>query len=352
MVILIVAGGKGTRLWPLSTANYPKQLIDVTGQGTSLIQQAFVRAKKITTVDKIFIATEISHAHLIAEQIPELDRENIIVEPSRKNTMAAIITALSLISKKFGENETIASLWADHYIRDWRGLKNSLNLAAEISEKLQKIIAIGSEPNYPHTGMGYIQKGDSIDSRGQVHKVVAFKEKPEFFKAKEYTRSGDYLWNTGYIITSYKILKLKLNNAKIDRHWLNQLNLIDKATTREEINSIFTKFNNEPIDTALNEKLDDMLVISANFDWLDVGGIKEVHLVSDKDKNGVSVNPDCNLIYEANNRNVYINNYGDKPVAVIGLDDVAVINTEHGILVVKLSESQKVKDAAEYFNKK
>jgi mannose-1-phosphate guanylyltransferase len=349
MVILIVAGGKGTRLWPLSTPDYPKQLIDVSGQGLSLIQQAYGRAKKITSVDRIFIATEASHGHLIAEQIPEIKSENIIIEPTRRNTMAAIITALSLIAKHFGEDEVVASLWADHHINDVNGLTESLSLAAEASLKNNSITVIGSEPLYPHTGMGHIKKGDKLDSAGSVHKVSAFKEKPDFELAKKYTNSGDYLWNTGYIITNYKNLKLNLKKPGVDSHWLEQLSSIEKSHNKAEIDEIFLKFKSEPIDTALNEKLKDMIVISATFDWIDVGGLKEVHHISNKDEQGVSLSGNKSLIYSQSNNNVYINNKTNKPLAVIGIDDIAVVSTENGTVIIKLNESQKIKDAANFF---
>ena len=336
---MIVAGGKGTRLWPISTADYPKQLIDVTGEGPSLIQQAYERAKKITTPDRIFIETEASHGHLIAEQIPELEPENIIIEPERRNTTAAIVTSLSLIARKFGEDEVVASLWADHHIKDWRGLKESLALAEMASKNLSTMVVIGSEPLYPHTGMGHIKKGDKLDDLAQVHRVSSFKEKPNFELAKKYTNSGQYLWNTGYIITSYKTLKLKLADPGIDPHWLEQARLIEKAKTKDEIDRQFLK-------------LKDMAVVGANFDWLDIGGLNEVYSIADKDQDGISLVGSKNLTYQAENKQVYINNCGDKPLAVIGLEGVAVINTPNGIAVVKLSEAQKVKDATEYFNKK
>jgi mannose-1-phosphate guanylyltransferase len=350
MIILIVAGGKGTRLWPLSTPDYPKQLIDVTGQGLSLIRESFNRARKITSLDKIFIATELSHGHLIEKQIPEIDSENIIVEPARKNTMAAIITALSLIAKKFGEDEVVASLWADHHINNLNGLKETLSLTEKVALKNQVITVIGSEPLYPHTGMGHIKKGKKLDYAGSAHRVSAFKEKPDFKLATEYTTSGDYLWNTGYIISNYKNLKLNLKKPGVDKHWLEQIELIECASDINQVNKIFLNFKNEPIDTALNEKLNDMIVVGANFDWLDVGSLEDVHHISTKNESGVSINGNQNLIYSDGNKNTYINNKTDKPIAVIGLDNVAVVSTQNGTAIIKLNDSQKVKDAANFFN--
>lgn len=340
MIVLIVAGGSGTRLWPLSVPEFPKHLLTITGE-RSLLQNTFERAKHITSVDKIYISTEASHSDHVIDQLPELSKDQIIIEPARRGTMPCITNALQIISKVHGEDEPIASVWADQHIRATEGFADTFRYAAKVSEKYQRITLVGIEPDSPSTKFGYIKKNGAIDEEAYLHNVDSFEEKPDHATAQKYLAAGDYLWNAGYFVAPYKVFKDRIKRFS-DKHWTEQLeNLSDKKG--DEANEIYLDYRDEPIDTALIENIPDLMVVPATFDWMDVGSFDDVHTVSPQDEAENSSVGDKNIIIES--RNVYVRNEEDKPVAVIGIDNVAVINTENGILVLHKDLSQKVKEA-------
>ena len=178
MIILIVAGGSGTRLWPLSVPDYPKHLLTITGD-KSLLQNSFERAKRITSIDKIYVSTEVSHSDHVLTQLPELQKNRIIIEPGRRGTMPCITNGLQIIANEFGEDEPIASIWADQHIRAIEGFADTFRYAGEVSEKYQRITLVGIEPDYPSTKLGYIKRDGSVDGQAFLHNIEAFKEKPE-----------------------------------------------------------------------------------------------------------------------------------------------------------------------------
>lgn len=340
MIVLIVAGGSGTRLWPLSVPEFPKHLLTITGD-KSLLQNTFERVKHITSLDKIYISTEASHSDHVIAQLPELGKKQIIIEPARRGTMPCITNALQIISKVHGDDEPIASIWADQHIRATEGFADTFRYAAKVSEKYQRITLVGIEPDSPSTKFGYIKKNGAIDNEAYLHSVDSFKEKPDHATAQKYLAAGDYLWNAGYFVAPYKVFKDRIERYA-DKHWSEQLDKLKNANS-EEANKIYLDYKDEPIDTALIEKTPDLMVVPAAFDWMDVGSFDDVHTVSPQDEYENSSVGEKNIVIDS--RNVYVRNEEDKPIAVIGVDNVAVINTENGILVLHKDRSQKVKDA-------
>src|ERR1035437_1639533 len=178
MIVVIIAGGSGTRLWPLSTPNYPKHLLRVNGDKNSLLQNTYERAKLVG--DKIYVSSVAGHIKHVKEQLPELEDDMFIVEPARRGTSSCIIATLARIANgKHDENENVAFLAADHYIRDTDGFVHSFKVAGDISNTQGRIVLVGVEPDYPATGFGYIQKGDLLDEKTFVFNVHSFKEKPD-----------------------------------------------------------------------------------------------------------------------------------------------------------------------------
>lgn len=342
MIVLIVAGGSGTRLWPLSVPEYPKHLLNITGD-KSLLQDTFERAKRITSTDKIYISTEASHSDHVVDQLPELDAEQIIIEPARRDTMPCIMNAVQYISTRHDHAEPIASIHADHHIRDANGFAQAIRLAGTVAETHGRITLLGMEPSQPDTKYGYIQKDEQFDEGSFVYKIGSFKEKPEYEIAKKYFESGDFLWNMGYFVAPYTVFAQTIREYA-EPHWVDQLKQLEQTDDKAARDKIYLDFNKQAIDTALMERVPNLLVMPGTFDWMDVGSFDDVHKVSLQDEQGNAVKGDN--IHILDSSQVYVRNQCDRPVAVIGMDNVVVVNTENGILVMRTDQSQKVKEIA------
>jgi len=346
MIVCIIAGGSGTRLWPLSTSEYPKHLLKVNGDSKSLLQNTYERAKQIS--EHIYVITETGHAHHIKEQLPELSEDHFVVEPARRGTASCIVAALSHMALRHDRNEPIAVLAADHYIRDVIGFKHSFRVAADASKSEGKIVLVGVEPDYPATGFGYIQKDGIYGSENLVYKVNSFKEKPEFNVAQKYVKSGKYLWNCGYFVGSVDTFRKKMKLYAPSRY--KDFEKLVSLSGSKEYEETYLEFNNDSIDYALIEKVDDLLVVPASFDWMDLGSYSDLHKAVGADKTGNYIG--VGQVELENVSNCYIENHEDKPMAVIGLDNVVVINTKDGILVARKDMGQKVGVVAKRITKK
>ncbi|HVW23047.1 MAG TPA: mannose-1-phosphate guanylyltransferase [Candidatus Saccharimonadales bacterium] len=345
MIIAIIAGGSGTRLWPLSTPEYPKHLLKINGDDLSLLQNTFERAKLLTSTDKIYVVTEQSHLHHVREQLSELPEEAFICEPGRRGTANCIMAALAHIASRHDADEPIASIHADHYIRDVSGFVYSLHLAANTAHNEKRIVLVGVEPTYPATGFGYIEKGDVLNEANFVFNVRSFKEKPDHNTAQEYFRSGNYLWNCGYFVASLNTFRHNLQS-----HAPQLYENYERLTQANEdsYQDTYMSFESEPIDTALIEKVPDLLVVPANFDWMDLGSFGDLHTAVGGNEAGNHTHGHVEL---EEVQNSLVHNHEDKPVAVIGLDNVVVVNTPHGILVARKDQAQKVGDVSKRLKK-
>ncbi len=333
MIIVIIAGGSGTRLWPLSTSDYPKHLLNITGD-TSLLQNTYDRATKLA--DTIYVISEASHAHHVCEQLPDLSADHVIVEPGRRGTASCVIAALAKIKNSHDTEEPIVFMHADHHIRDTQGFVESLQIAGEVSTKHQRIVLLGLVPTHPATGFGYIQRGEHANG-GQVFDVVSFKEKPDKTTAQQYLDKGNYLWNMGYFVAPLAVFEQSLHEHA-PRLWENYQQLI-AAKHANEHDDYYLGFVSESIDTALIERVPDLLVAPGSFDWMDVGSYSDMHQVNEQDEVGNTVQGDA-LVDQVSNS--YVRNDTDVPVGVIGLDNVAVVVTDKGILVTNKTHAQNV----------
>lgn len=343
MIVVIIAGGSGTRLWPLSTPEFPKHLLKVTGDDASLLQQTYERARIIS--EHIYVVTEASHISHVMQQLPDISEDNVICEPARKGTANCILTALLKIEEREDPNEPIASIHSDHFIRDMAGFSNSFNLAKYISSKTDKIVLLGVEPTYPSTAFGYIEKGELIGDQSFAYNVKSFKEKPDFDTARSYYRTGNYLWNCGYFIGSVNTFKKAINkySPKLQK---NYKRLVE--ANPEQYNDIYLEFENMPIDTVLIEKVPDLIVVPASFDWMDLGSFSDLAEAIGGDERGNSI---LGYTEVEEVQNSLIQNHEQKPLAVIGLDNIVVINTKDGILVARKDLSQKVGEISKKLNK-
>jgi mannose-1-phosphate guanylyltransferase/mannose-6-phosphate isomerase len=336
MIVCIIAGGSGTRLWPLSTSDYPKHLLKVNGDDKSLLQNTYERSKAIA--DHVYVITESGHAHHIKDQLPELADDNFVVEPARRGTASCIVAAISHIEKRHDENEVIASIHSDHYIRDTVGFAHSFRVAEEAAKTTDRIVLVGVEPDHPAVGFGYIQKDGIFDEESLIYDVHSFKEKPEYNVALSYVKSGKYLWNCGYFVGSVKAFTQKMQKYAPELH--DSYQKLHATKDSAEYEKTYLGFEDEAIDYALIEKVDDLLVVPASFDWMDLGSYSDLHKAVGADEQGNYVGK--GYVEMEDVENCYIENHEDKPVAVVGLDNVVVINTKDGILVARKDLGQKV----------
>jgi mannose-1-phosphate guanylyltransferase len=336
MIVVIIAGGSGTRLWPLSTPDYPKHLLKINKSDMSLLQATYQRARKLT--DQVYVVSDNSHIQYVREQLPDLPAETLISEPARRGTANCIIAALAHISTRHDGQEIIAFIHADHYIRDIAGFSYSFRLAERVAAHEKRIVLVGVEPDEPATGFGYIEKGEPLDGQeALVFSVRSFKEKPDSQTARNYLKSGNYLWNGGYFLGSLATFLASME------HYAPELAGRYKkllSAGPDDYEQIYLSFETIAIDYALIEKVPDLLVIPAAFDWMDLGSFSDLSKAVNGDDQGNYLEGD--QIDVDGVKNSLVQNTEQKPVAVIGLDNVVVINTPHGLLVARKDLSQKV----------
>lgn len=347
MITVIIAGGSGTRLWPLSTPTYPKQLLKINGDDKSLLQHTYARAKNLSG-DQVYIVPDISHAHHVHDQLSDAKEDAFITEPGRRGTANCIVAALAHVGKRHDPDEPIAFVAADHYVRDSEGFAHSFKVAAEASRKSGRIVLVGVEPDYPAVGFGYIQKDGIYDEDAFVYDVHSFKEKPEFEVAQKYVQSGNYLWNCSYFIGSLNTFKNNMQKYSPSLH-ANYEKLVATKTT-EDYNKTYLGFENDTIDYALIEKVEDLLVVPAAFDWMDLGSFGDLHKAVESDEQGNHTHGE-NIELE-DSENLFVQNFEDKPLAVVGLDNVVVINTKDGILVARKDLSKKIGEVSKRISAK
>ena len=347
MITVIIAGGSGTRLWPLSTPKYPKQLLKLIGNRT-MLQSAYDRAVKIS--DVIYIVTEASHSDYVKEQLSDLPESAFLVEPGRRGTAHCIAFALDAISRVHDHDEPIAFIHADHHVRDIEGFKRSFDLAAKVSKIKHKITMIGIEPTFPATGFGYIERDGQMADEDIVFNVETFKEKPDYNTALKYVEAGYYLWNCGYFVGSVNVFLDEMKTSSMDLYDnYKKLASINKIGSTD-YNEAYLKLDNQVIDIALIEKAKGLMVVSASFDWMDVGSFKDLHDVVTQDESGNYFGGEN--IHAIDIDNSYIRNEEpNKPIAIIGLDNVVVVNTPDGILISRKDVSHRTGEVAKKLQK-
>lgn len=344
MIIVIIAGGSGTRLWPLSQGNHPKHLLKLTGQ-SSLLQNTYRRARIVS--DKIYVVTEKSHSDEVTKQLPELDIHHIIVEPGRRGTASCIILALAKMQETEFADEPVIFLHADHHISDEKAFAKTVKTAGEVSAFHQRITLVGIKPNYPATGFGYMELRDVVGQKNgiDIYNVIKFIEKPSQTKANEYLRSGMYLWNLGLFAAPRSIF-LKSMNINAQKLSDDYMLLKSAAGDTKKLTNAYLSLEPDQIDTALMEKVPNLLAVSGSFEWADIGSFFDLHNVMSDSKNN-TLRGDVHLI---NSQDVMVMSH-NKPVVVIGLSGVIVVETTDGLLVCAKEEAQLVGTAAKKLNK-
>lgn len=335
-----MAGGQGTRFWPWSTEELPKQFLNIVGT-ESLIAQTFNRLKQFLPVENIFVVADKKYLELTLHFLPELKPTNFIKEPVPRNTAPCLILA-NIVLSKIEPDANVLVVPADHYIPDVNLFGYQMQNALDYAEN-KCIITCGIKPDMPHTGYGYIQFDQNEPERignSDFFKVQEFKEKPDLHIAKDYVENGNYYWNSGMFI--YKLRHFKEFLGEYSPYYFIQYNELEKVmSNRLAFEEQFSDIKPDSIDYALMEKVSEVTMFKAGFEWSDVGAWSSVYELNEKDnQQNVKSTPE-NLYIDSERSMIFSTE--KKPVALIGLENVAVINTETGILVADINELQKVK---------
>ncbi|MDB5175739.1 MAG: mannose-phosphate guanylyltransferase [Candidatus Saccharibacteria bacterium] len=333
MIIVVIAGGSGTRLWPISTPAYPKHLLKVGNDSRSMLQNTYYRASKLSK--KIYVVSEINQLPHIQEQLPGLNEDHLIIEPARRGTAHCIIAALARIKSREDASEPIVFMAADHYIRDTKGFVQTFTIAAETATVNNQITLVGIKPDYAATGFGYIKKGALSSEHTVVYNVECFEEKPAYDDAQAYLESGEYLWNASYFVGSLNVFESEMAGNAPELYTSYQ-----QLLTADDFSATYQSFGNESIDYALIEKVPHLQVVPAAFDWVDLGSFADFSKAIGGDIEGNYIHGPNIELFDVSNS--LVQNYEDKQIAIIGIDNCVVINTPHGLLVTRKDLSQKV----------
>lgn len=339
---LILAGGIGTRLWPRSRQQMPKQLLDIVAKNT-MLQETFVRISPLIPPERIFIVTNDTYAPLVLEQIPVLPKSNVINEPSGHGT-APCIGLSALYLKRLDAQEVMASLHADHLIEDAPGFRRALKAAAQVAET-GHLVTLGIKPDHPDTGYGYIRRGEVLgEAEGyQVYRVEKFIEKPDEETALKFLESGQYFWNSGIFVWKISTILKEMEKDLPDLY--AKLMIIYEAigteNERQIIEEVWETIDDESIDVGIMERAEKVAVIPVDIGWSDVGSWATLADILPRDR-------EDNVVVGGEHIGVDTTGsllYGTKRlIATVGLKDMIVVDTEDVVLVCPKDRAQDVKD--------
>ncbi len=335
-----MAGGVGSRFWPVSTVDFPKQFHDMLGTGDTLIQKTFSRLSKIIPVENILILTNEKYNNLVLEQLPMVKQEQILLEPAMRNTAPCILYA-SLKIQKQNPDAVMVVAPSDHWIEDENEFANNLKQCFDFCASENALMTLGIQPTFPNTGFGYIEY-DKADSNS-VKIVNQFREKPNYETAKAFLASGNFLWNGGIFIWSAKAITEAFSEFQpvMNALFLSGLNELNTSTERDFINENYAKAENISIDYAILEKAKNVYVLPATFDWNDLGTWGSLHEKLDKDeKNNAVVN--ATVILENASNNI-IRASNKKVIVIDGLNDYIIVDKDDVLLIYPKSKEQDIK---------
>jgi mannose-1-phosphate guanylyltransferase len=344
MQIIINAGGDGTRLWPLSTKKNPKQFAPITDH-ESLLQKSFFRLIKNYRSDQIWVTTNQRHQTLVIDQLgPNFTGNNVLTEPERRDTFAAVIAHSAVVAAKTSKQETLTFISSDHYIDNTVDYQNYIETFALIDQEIQKgsykIILPATKPYYPATGYGYI-KFDT-KSNQKTNAVLAFKEKPNQATAEKFLASGDYFWNLGYFAFTYETLEKIIAELYPEVSPVLE-SIYQKGLITEED---YAKIPKDSFDFAVLEKSSGLATIDMNLtSWDDLGSFEVVYGYLEEQENNAS-------FMQVDGSGNKVKSTSTRPIALAGVSNLMVIENENGLLIIDPKKSSsKVKEIANWFDK-
>lgn len=335
-----MAGGVGSRFWPVSTVDFPKQFHDMLGTGDTLIQKTFSRLSKLIPAENILILTNEKYNNLVLEQLPMVKQEQVLLEPAMRNTAPCILYA-SLKIQKQNPDAVMVVAPSDHWIEDEDEFARNLKQCFDFCTSENALMTLGIQPTFPNTGFGYIEF-DKKDSN-LIKKVNQFREKPDYETAKAFLASGNFLWNGGIFIWSAKSITEAFSEFQpvMNTLFLNGLDRLNTTAERDFINDNYAGAENISIDYAILEKANNVYVLPATFDWNDLGTWGSLHEKLEKDENKNAVVNATVVLENASNNIIRANN--KKIIVIDGLDDYIIVDKDDVLLIYPKNKEQDIK---------
>lgn len=346
--IVIMAGGIGSRFWPMSSKELPKQFIDVLGCGRTLIQLTVDRFKGICPAENIWVVTSANYEQIIKEQLPEIPSEQILLEPCRRNT-APCIAYVSWKIKSRNPKANIVVTPSDHIVMDVNEFRRVINSAMKFTSSSDAIVTLGMKATRPETGYGYIEADLTMacPSNKEIYRVDAFKEKPDLETAKRYIQKKNFFWNAGIFVWNVNTIvnAMRVYQPALSKIFEKMLPYFFTDKEQEMINELFPMCENISVDYAVMEKADAIYVFPASFGWSDLGTWGSLHENSQKDAQGNVCIGENIKMYES--RNCVVHTTQEKKVVIQGLDGYIIAEKNDTLLVCRLSEEQRIKEFSE-----
>lgn len=345
---VIMAGGKGERLWPLSRSSRPKQFVEFFGK--TLLAWTAERILPLVGAGKVYVVTQREHAARTLKELPFLSPRNLLLEPVGRNTAPCIGLAALFLSRFSSPEEVMVVLPADHVILDHKRFREALELAVEVAQTGEWLVTFGIPPDRPHTGYGYIRYGELFreDARGRVYYGEEFTEKPDRKRAFEYLRLGKYLWNSGmFVWTVGAILEALQQWAPEIARGLEEVErALGTSKEQEVLESVFAALPSLSIDYAVMEKASNVLVVSGEFGWSDVGSWESVRDIFPKDAFGNVALGEC-VAFESKGCVLWTK----KPVVAFGVEDIVLVEEEDVILLMPRERDQEIRVLLEHLRR-
>ncbi|MDZ4839923.1 MAG: mannose-1-phosphate guanylyltransferase [Bacteroidota bacterium] len=338
---VIMAGGVGSRFWPLSRKKLPKQFIDIFQDDKTLFQSSYERIKELCKPENIFVVTNEAYRDIIKEQQPEIPDNNILGEPSPRNTAPCIAYACMKILNRDAK-AIISVVPSDHLILDQNNFVTQFNKAYQFAADNDVLLTLGIKPTRPDTGYGYIQYNDELENDG-FYKVKTFTEKPNLQLAEEFLKSGDFVWNSGMFVwrASSIMNSFEMYMPELHKDFKSVISSFDTTAEQEAINKVYETCTIISIDYAIMEKAKNVYTLPAYFQWSDIGTWNAMYLYSPQDENGNVIYGDMVFTRNANNCVVRVGN--KKLVALNNVENLIIVESDNILLVADLNQEQDIR---------
>ena len=343
--LVIMAGGIGSRFWPMSTQECPKQFIDVMGCGRTLIQLTVDRFEGVCPRENVWVVTSERYAQTVSEQLPEIPEENILKEPCRRNTAPCIAYVCWKIKTRNPKANVVVTP-SDHVVMNVKEFQRVISSALDYTQASDAILTLGMKPTRPETGYGYIEAdlSGASESNREIYRVDSFKEKPDLATASRYIRQNNYYWNAGIFIWNVNTIvnAFRIYQPEIAKIFTELMPYYYTPQEQEQVDRLFPECPNISVDYAILEHSDEIYVFPSDFGWSDLGTWGSLHVQMEKDLAGnVAIGQDITL-YES--RNCVVHAMQEKKVVIIGLDGYIVAENDDHLLICKLDDEQRIKE--------